>query len=123
MTRLEFIDRVACPDCGALAQKLGHYYEAHAGAEVEYGFEAECVWSSRDRNGNAYRAGEPGVIAVPCGGRSESRFGVTTTATDTRMLLALTHWCTNPDCAVVFNEKRGRRFTGELPAEVVAHAG
>ncbi len=109
--KASFIDRLGCPDCGALAERLGHYYDAHDGT----GFEADCVYSSKKRNGEPRRMGEPGVVRVQCGSKTTTRFGSSVTEDVTRELLPLTHICTNPDCSVVFAECQARRFTGELP--------
>jgi len=112
---LHFADRLACPDCGALAQRLGHYYDAHDAGVETIGFQEDSLFSTRDHEGRAYMMGRPGVVAVS-GGKDESRFGATVRSTsDTRILLRITHWCTNPDCAVVFSEGAGRPFRGELP--------
>jgi len=112
---LEFADRLACPDCGALAQRIGHYYVAHDGGIETIGFQEDSIFSTRDHHGMPYKMGRPGVVAMTCGSGHE-RFGVAMKASgDTRVMLRLTHWCTNPECAVVFSEGAGRPFTGKIP--------
>lgn len=112
--KLEFRDRLACPDCGSLAQRIGHYFETHQAGEIVTGIEEETLYVSRDSNGQPWRAGRPGVVVVD-GGGSETRHGATVRTSESRLCYALTHWCTNPDCAVVFNASAGRPFRGELP--------
>lgn len=110
-----FVDRVACPDCGALAERIGHYFEAHAAGERVRGFEAEPVFASRKRTGEPYGPGDRGVEQMVVGSRETTERGAMVTKEITRDLLPITHWCTNPDCAVVFPGHIGGSYRGEIP--------
>jgi len=110
-----FQDQLACPECGALAERIGHYFDDHAGGEKVRGFQAEPVFASRKRTGEPYSAGDIGVEHMVVGTKEAVDRGMMVTKEITRDLLPITHWCTNPDCAVVFPKHMGGSYQGEMP--------
>lgn len=112
MMGLEFADRIACPDCGSLAQRIGHHFVDHAAGQEVRGFQQDCVYISRDRNHQPFKPGTPGVVILESE-KSEVRFGAQVKSSEARAVLAITHWCTNPDCSVVFAECAGTPWRGD----------
>lgn len=98
MTDLKYIDRLACPECGALAERIGHEYEARGGEER--GFEQDTIFITRNEHGGRWRGNEPGVVAIDNASASTSRTGATVKTSSTTYALAVTHLC--PKCGVVF---------------------
>ena len=107
--RLATIDRLACPECGALAERIGHMFTARDGQEG--GFEQETCYMTRDRNGMKWRGNEPGVVELDSTSTSESRSGAVMRTSKTVYALAITHVC--PRCCVVFPKQWARPWRGE----------
>jgi len=98
MTDLKYIDHLACPECGALAERIGHEYEARGGDET--GFEQDTIFITRSEHGGRWRGNEPGVVAIDNASAFTSRTGATVKTSSTVYALAVTHLC--PRCLVVF---------------------
>ena len=100
------IDDLRCPDCGSVAQGIGHYYHHDDGG---LGFEFDTLYFTKDRRGERYHVGQPGVELVETS-EDEETFGVTRKKSRATARLAVTHWCTNDKCGVVFPRDMGRKL-------------
>ena len=107
--KASFSDRLGCPDCGAPAERLGHYRTTYqAGVEV-LEFIDEPIMLTRTRFGERFRPGATGVISMVVGTREVTLRGTVTTQDIERDVLPVTHLCTNPDCSCVFPAAYARR--------------
>ena len=111
--KASFADRLACPDCGAIAERIGHYFE-HADGMT--GFQPDPIFITRKRGGGKYQRGDLGVETIEVGEKTSSTRGVSMTETVTRDALVVTHVCTNPGCVRVFPRQYAPPLNGELPA-------
>lgn len=109
MSDLKTLDGLACPECGALAERIGHSFQARDGQET--GFSQEACFITRNRDGSYWRGNEPGVIALDSASTSVSRSGAELKTSKTVYALAVTHLC--PKCGVVFPAQWCKPWMGD----------
>lgn len=71
--KASFIERVACPDCGALAERIGRYYDS---ADGTIAFTPEPCHFTRDKNHARVGRSTPGSVTVTTGHRTVTSGGI-----------------------------------------------
>jgi len=103
---LAFQDGLLCPECGAVASRIGHEY-THADGTI--GWQDDPVMLTKRRSGERFSLGEQGVVSVQVGEREHTVRGSTVTEPVMRAVMLVTHVCTSHLCCVAFPAHLGRR--------------